>query len=249
MHSGRKCVILFYREKCMNNKFFKNHINLKDKNLKWYNTNLFYISTLIMTIAIIISYVVFKSYIDIITSVNNFWNVYLMTFSHGGVPHITFNIIMFILSSLLLERHFGSFTYLIMLIIIIPLANLTCFAVESFLFEYDTTWTGCGASCVTYFLLGFVCVVALFNYRKYFMSKNAFIFFIPLAINIFFSSVNSNNISSPADFFAHPSMSFMYAFRNTSGHFATFIAGLVIGVLIFTVLSTTKISNKKSSVQ
>lgn len=233
----------------MKSKFFKNYINLKDKNLKWFNINLYYVATMVMIVAMVIGYFVFKAQSDPIIYHNRFWNIFLMSFAHVNTVHITFNVIMFVLLSLLLERHFGSFTYFIMLMLLIPMANLSCFGAGSLLNHYST-WAGMGESCVNYFLFGFVLVLVAFNYRKYILSKNAFIFFIPLAFFIFLSSVNSSKISSPADFFAHPSMRFMDAlFTNTVGHFAPFIVGLVIGVLIFTILSTTKISNKKSLVQ
>lgn len=231
----------------MKNKFFKNWLNLKDKNLKWHNTNFFYVTTLAMVVGIVIGYFVFRSQADPIVYQNNFWNVYLMSFAHTTAVHITFNVIMFILLSLLLERHFGSFTYLIMLIFIIPIANLTCFAATSLLFNGNVRWAGMGESCVHNFLLGFVLVVAAFNYKKYILSKNAFIFFIPLAFIILFSSVNSNNIHSPAEFFANPSMKFMDAFyTNTAGHFAPFLVGVAIGLLIYTILLTTRVGCNKN---
>ena len=226
----------------MHNKFFKNYINLKDKNLKWYNLNFYYVATITMIVAMIIGYFTIKPYAP-----NSFWNIYVVSFTHVNAVHITFNVIMLVLLSLLLERHFGSFTYLIMLIFIIPLANLSCFATKSFLYTYDTKWSGAGESCVNYFLFGLVLVLVAFNYREYILSKNAFIFFIPLVFFIFLSSINSNNISTPSDFFTHPSMRFMDVFyTNTAGHFAPFIVGIIIGILIFTILSTTKISDKKN---
>ena len=228
------------------NNFFKGHVNLRDKNLKWHNTNFFYISTIVMVVAMVVIYSFFKSQIGEIATNHNFWNVYLMSFNHVSVVHVTFNAIMFVLLSLLLERHFGSFTYFIMLIFIIPLSNLTYFAAKALFVIGGGTWTGAGESCVNNFLLGFILVVAAFNYRKYVLSKNAFIFFIPLAIVIFLSSVNSNDVQTPADFFEHPSMRFMDVFyTNPAGHFAPFVVGIVVGLLIFTILSTTKLYNEK----
>lgn len=237
----------------MENSFFKNIINLKDKELKWHNTNFFYVSTILMIIAMIIGYVIFKSQTHPIVAQNNFWNVYLISFNHSDIVHITFNSIMFVLLSLLLERHFGSFTYFIMLLVIIPISNIAYFAAEALLianhYDYQVTWSGCGESCVNNFLLGFVLILVAFNYKKYIMSKNAYVFFIPFAINVFLSSVNSNDILTPADFFTNPSMRFMDVFyTNTAGHFYPFLVGIIIGVLIFTILFTYKVEKNKSQV-
>lgn len=227
-------------------KFFKNFLNDKCKDLKWFNTNFCYITTITFSLVLIICYFCFLPQIDSIATTNNFWNIYLMSFSHSGIVHLIFNVIMFILLSLLLERHFGSFTYFIMLILIIPLANITYFAVGVLRSPNDMTpWSGCGESCVNSFLMGMYLIVIFSHFKQYFLSKRIFLTLIPYILCIFFFSVDSSKISSPSEFFAHPSMTFMHAFRhNISGHFAPFIVGLVVSLLIYIILLTNKFHNK-----
>lgn len=228
-------------------KFFKNFINDKTKKLKWYNTNFFYLSTLLLATGMVIGYSIFKTQSNPITDSNNFWNVLLITFNHRDITHITFNIIMLMLISLMLERHFGSFTYLIMLICLIPIANLTYFALKSLLYNYDTEWSARGESCLNFCLIGFSLIVVAFNFKKYVMTKNAFVFFIPLAFNLFFTSVDTSHISTMEDFFAHPSMKFLMVFYNES-HYGPFFMGIIVGLLIYTIIKTTIIANKRDSV-
>lgn len=226
-------------------KFFQHFINDKDKELKWYNTNYFYAFTIVFSLILLLCYFCGNAAITKIAEHNNFWNIYMMTFDHDGVVHVTFNVIIFVLLSLLLERHFGSFTYFIMMIFIIPLANITCFATYGLLYG-DGTWSGAGESCVNCFLLGLYLVVVAIYVKQYVLSKRAFLTFIPLGIVIFLMSVDSSVISTPQDFFAHPQMQFMHAFTsNIAGHLAPFVMGIIVAALIYTILFTNRYIYKK----
>ena len=168
-----------------------------------------------------------------------------MSFNHADTVHVTFNVIMFVLLSLLLERHFGSFTYFLMILLIIPLSNIADFATSGLLHNY-TTWTGCGESCVNCFLFGMYLVIILIYFKQYILSKRAFLSIIPLCLTIFFFSVDSNAIATPKDFFTHPKMQFMHAFSsNISGHFAPFVVGIVVTALIYLIIFTNKFVYRK----
>ncbi len=210
-------------------------------------TNYYYATTIVFSFILTICYSFFLNKIDSVASTNNFWNIYLISFNHSGIIHITFNVIMFALISLLLERHFGSFVYCIMLIGVIPLSNITYFAAKSLL-KPTAKWSGCGESCVNCFLLGTYLVVISIYRKQYFMTKRIFLTLIPLALCLFFFSVNYSNISNPNQFFANPQLEFMYAFKkNVGGHFAPFIIGIIVSILIYLIAFTNKFINTDSN--
>lgn len=225
--------------------FYQNVINDKNKELKWYNSNFCYLTTIIFVGVLMLCFYMFNDKIGALATKNDIWNMYLPTFYHSDIVHVSFNAIMFALLSILLERHFGSFTYLLMLVAIIPLSNMAHYAAKGLLSaSHIALWTGCGESCVNCFLLGLYIVVAIAYFKQYILSFKAFLTFIPLALVLFFFSVDSSVISTPKEFFANPKIQFLHALTtNQTGHLAPLIVGVVVSILIYVIVLTNKFLN------
>ncbi len=151
-------------------KFFRSVINLKDKELNWFNCNFCYAATILMICIMLICNFLLATPIQNLINQDIRWNMIFCSFWYnGGNFHLLGNIMGLITLSVFVERHFGSLKYALLLFPCIPIANLACFAMLNY-------WGVGGFSCVEYFWYANIIWLLIFNFKTYFMGKFRWIF-------------------------------------------------------------------------
>ncbi len=155
-------------------KFFRSVINIKDKELNWFNCNFCYITTILMICIMLMCNFLFAKSIHNLLDQDMRWNMILCSFWYnGGNYHLLGNIMGLITFGVFTERHFGSIKFAILLFACIPIANLACFALCN-------SWDLGGFSCVEYFWYANIFWLLVFNFKRYFVGKFRWIF--PLVV-------------------------------------------------------------------
>lgn len=150
-------------------KFVANVLNPKHKQLRWYNHNLYYFTTIAVIGALCLCWFVFRQSLDFLVNQNQFWNVVFMPLRFADVGDLVGNIIGFAVVSFFLERHFGSFKYFMLVILSIVPSSVAVFA-----FTQSWAWVGFGS--VLFFLIGIFALVLILNFRGYFLGQFRWIF-------------------------------------------------------------------------
>jgi len=205
-------------------KFTINILNQKQKEIKVFNRNYFYLATFLFIGALVLTYFMFEKQIDQILLTNKLYNILLLPFQHADIGHLVGNIISFFVVSLFLERHFGSIKYLLLIIFIIPLSSIS-----TFLFSNSFAWVG--ESGVNYFLYSLFVVIVIFNFKDYILSKwqNIFTLFIIVAICLLMcwngsTSAFTENISEFFKFGVFTDL------LSNVGHWSSAIMGGAVGL-------------------
>ena len=150
-------------------KFDGNVLNPPHKKLRWFNRNLYYISTIAIVALLCVCHFLFKSQLEAIVESNLQWNVLLMPLIHKNIGNLIGNIIFFVIISIFLERHFGSFKYIFLTAFSFPLSSIAIYA-------FNGSWTGTGFTGVDYFMLALLVIVILYNFKGYIWGKCRWIF-------------------------------------------------------------------------
>ena len=159
--------------KKINTHFF----NPKQKEINWFNRNYFYLATLLVIGAWCLIYFMFDDQLAGLVEKSKYFNLFVMAFRHGDLGHLIGNAVSFFVVSLFLERHFGSFKYLLLTIIAIPLSSISVFL-------FSESWAWIGASGVNYFLYAIFVTVVIFNFKPYLAQKWQPIFTIIIIVLI-----------------------------------------------------------------
>jgi len=153
-------------------RFTNNVLNAKQKDLRGFNKNYFYLTTILFIGALFLCYYAFQDEIDNLVRESKYYNLFFVAFRHFDLGHIVGNVISFFVVSLFLERHFGSFKYLFLIVLGIPLSSISVFL-------FSGSWAWGGASGLNYFLYAIFFTVVLFNFKNYVIDRwqNLFTFF------------------------------------------------------------------------
>ena len=146
--------------KKINTHFF----NPKQKEINWFNRNYFYLATILFLGAMCLTYFMFQTQIDAIVEKSKYFNLFFMAFRHSNLGHLVGNCVSFFVVSLFLERHFGSFKYLLLTALAIPLSSISVF-----LFSNSFSWVG--ESGVNYFLYAVFVTIIIFDFKPYLAQK------------------------------------------------------------------------------
>ena len=219
-------------------KFTNNVVNAKQKELRVFNKNYFFLTTILFIGAMFLTYYCFEKQIDKIVETNKFYNIFLMVFRHGDLGHIVGNVISFFVVSLFLERHFGSLKYLFILIFAIPLSSMAVFLISG-----HFSWIG--ESALNYFLYALFVTVVLFNFKSYILDKwqNLFTFFTIGAICLIMCWCGSTEALTEniAEFFQFGAFTDLITNRS---HWSGAIMGTLVGMFAgFYSLCTAKRRN------
>ncbi len=167
-----------------------------------------------------------------------YWNIVLCSFRYVGNWQLLSNIMGFVVVSIFLERHCGSLKYLFLLLLIIPLANLTTFA-------FVSSWDWGGFSGVVYFLYASVLLNLIFNFKSYFVGKIKWLFPIIIIAGI----VIMMSLDWGGNGISDVKIVLFKRFTNI-GLMGPFITGIVVGLYsrIFAYKHKKANSNKNSEI-
>ncbi len=198
--------------------------NPKQKEIKWYNRNFYYLATILFIGAMCLTYFMFQNQIGELVEKSKYFNLFFMAFRHGSLGHLIANCFSFFVVSLFLERHFGSIKYLLLTIVAIPLSSIAVF-----LFSNSFMWRG--ESGVNFFMYALFVTVVIFNFKPYLAQKWQPIFTIIIialiCVLLCWNGDSSALTTNPAAFFKFGRFSSLVG--NTA-HWASAIMGAGVGL-------------------
>lgn len=214
-------------------KFFTAVINDKDKKLNWLNCNFFYAGILFMICLFVICYFL-KGPIEQLRKTNELWTIIIQSFTWGGGwPHMIGNIMGLITFGVFLERHFGTFKFLGLIFLAIPISNITCAA-------FELSWTAAGFSSVEYFMYANMLLIMIFNFKHYFVGKWRWVFPVAM-IGIMVMMMSWTWGGSGLNGVGME----LFCCWKTVGHAGPFVSGLCVG--LFANLYNFTIKNRADS--
>lgn len=150
-------------------KFDRTVLNPKHKALSFFNRNFFFLTTMLVVGLLCLCFFMFNQNIANLLQKNSLWNILLLPLQNDSVANLIANILAFVVVSLLLERHFGTLKYFVLIVLSIPLSSVAVFA-------FSQSWIGAGFSSVNYFLYALMLWALIFNFKGYFCGKARWIF-------------------------------------------------------------------------
>jgi len=209
-------------------------LNSKNRRLNWFNRNYFYLTTILMVGLLCLCFFVLHDSLEKLVNQNVYWNVVLMALRHRDVGHLVGNLIAFIVVSLFLERHYGSFKYFGLIVLAVPLSAVSTFA-------FSGSWTWAGFSGVNYFMFAVFCLCLILNFKTYFIGHVRWLFSLfVLALVLFVMCWNGNFSEWPNVYFSFGCFTDLIGIIS---HWAPFACGTLVG--LFTRLVTFDIKPKK----
>lgn len=122
--------------------------------------NYFYLGTVLYLIIILLCFAVFNEGIDKLVLKDGMWNTIVHTFRFDNKDQLILNILPFVVVSLFLEKHFGSFNYLFIILLGTPIVAITNLSVVS-LGLYKGLWL------LNFYLIGIFLITFISNFRDY----------------------------------------------------------------------------------
>lgn len=158
------------------------------KDVKWYNRNYFFAGTIaLLGVMFLIQYAI-KTDINKLISDNIYWSYLLEDLMFISVESLVVSAICIGIVSLFLEKYWGTFKYLVVVLVLLPILSLTVpTLIATYLLKNPDveSFTGVGVSFLTFALYGFAIVTMLFHLKKYILDGKHSIFnWIVLAIII-----------------------------------------------------------------
>lgn len=200
---------------------FNKFLNRSDKKLKWFNTNYFFLFSILLLIAWIvlnqtqIYNTISESFFDNVNSFNasesfNFFEFLKLTFMQSAVVNLS--IIILLPATIYFERKYGTVVTLLMFILFIPLSNIALFSISG--------PTGIARlSSTSFFTFAVFLIDFLFDIKRF---KNHKLEIIYPIITIIIGCVFMN-IGAEGGFFGR----LLY-----DCHLIPFIAGILIGFVL-----------------
>ncbi len=206
-------------------------IDDKSKNLHWWNRNYFFIATLIViTINLLIFKFANKWYFNIFTvdRLDHWSEVFYFSptlvsffnsFSHSNWQHVLLNMLCFLVAGIYIERKKGSFSTLLLVLFG---AYISGIAITTNLLNVNY-W---GYSGVNYFLYSYIIIDYLFSFKK--SERNKFnIILGAVVVALIYLASCFNGGTSKFSFTWYP-----YDLMHNMAHYSSFVAGIVIGLLV-----------------
>lgn len=222
-----------------------NILDDKTKTLKWWNRNYFYIATIVIALVNIILFATCGSnwegqFDPGFTRWSEFFNIaplwrqFLNNFSHSNWQHCLLNMLCFIICGGWLERRKGSFALTGLVLLMSAVASAFVTAVHG-------SYASHGFSGVNYALYAYAIIDYIFLFfRKETRSRVNVISGAILMGLIYFASCFDGGVRQ-VSFRIYP-----YDFLNNVGHYASFVAGLIIAIAV-QVVKIFSAYEKKSS--
>ncbi len=214
------------------------------KTLKWWNRNYFFIATIFIALVNIILYAAggsnwetqfnpgFTAWSEFF-NLSLIWRQFLNNFSHANWQHCLLNMLCFVICGSWLERRKGSFA-LVGLVLLMSLVG------SAFVTSVNGSYQWHGFSGVNYALYAYAIIDYIFLFRKETRSRENVISGAILMGLIYFAACFDGGVTQ-VSFRIYP-----YDFLHNVGHYASFVAGLIIAIVI-QVVKIFSILEKKSS--
>lgn len=216
----------------------------RTKTLRWWNRNYFFIATVFIALINIILYALGgpnweKQFDPGFTGWSEFFNItplwreFLNNFSHANWQHCLLNMLCFVICGGWLERRKGSFA-------LVGLVLLMSVSGSAFVTAVHGSYRNHGFSGVNYALYAYAIIDYIFLFRKETRSRENVISGAILMGLIYFAACFDGGVSG-VSFRIYP-----YDFLYNVGHYASFVAGLIVAIVV-QVVKIFSMSEKKPS--
>ena len=205
-------------------------INDNTKTLKWWNRNYFFIAVILVVLVNIILYAAcgsnwqsqfdpgFSAWEELF-NISPLWRQFLNNFSHANWQHCLLNMLCFVICGGWLERRKGSFALIGLVILMSVVGSAFVTAVRGS-YHYH------GFSGVNYALYAYAIVDYIFLFRKETRScENVTSGSILMGL-IYIAACFDGGVDK-VSFRIYP-----YDFLHNVGHYASFVAGLIIAIVV-----------------
>ncbi len=188
-------------------------VDVKQKELKWFNRNYFYLTTVCLITLFCMCFVFLDSQIGGLIE-NKYWNLILSTFKHNSLIHLICNMVFFFLISLFLERHYGSFVYLLIFVFAVPFTNMSMFAI--------TQSTNFNGECAINFFMYAVAIVTVLVRINWYASWRIFFPLIEVGFALLYMSMSCDTATNPSELLA---ISFLSNLIFVEAHWSAMVIG------------------------
>lgn len=214
--------IITARKKDM--KFFDD----KNKNLKWYNRNYFYIGTIIVIVLNILLFAILgNNYAkDIgghhvwngVFDISNMLRSFVDVFVHGDWQHVLLNMLCFAFCGIYIERKLGTINFILLILGFSFLAGNITTAARNSVNHYGAS--GLNYFCYAYITLDYIfCFIQKKQYKTNIILGAIILFCIYVAISF--------NIDNTIRFMFYP-----YNLIYNAAHYSSFFAGIIVTLMI-----------------
>ena len=210
--------------------------NDKTKEVRWWNRNYFFLTTLLVIGGIIAIYAFVGTKIYVGSpetyswyeqiNFSNYFQNFLNSFFHLSWGHVIGNSICFFLCGLYLERKVGSFPFLFLTILFAAVSSAFVGANN-----LSTNWVG--LSCTIYALQGYIITDYFFSFAKSRRSKfNVIWGTIFLVFNVFSMCVITKGGTLFKVWEWEVGITLFQNLLYNGGHYTGLLSGLIIGLLL-----------------
>lgn len=188
-------------------------VDVKQKELRWFNRNYFYITTICLITLFCMCYFFLNSQLAGIIE-NKYWNLILSTFKHNSLIHLICNMVFFFIISLFLERHYGSLVYLLIFIFAVPFTNMAMFAI--------TQSTNFNGECAINFFMYAVAIVTVIVRLNWYLNWRIFFPLIEVGFALVYMSMSCDTATSVGELLA---ISFLSNLIFVEAHWSAMVIG------------------------
>ena len=184
-----------------------------------------YLGTLLFIAILLICHFAINDNIQEVVAKEGMMNVLLSPFRFDSDDHSILGVLPFFIVSIFLEKHYGSFNYLLMILLGIPLVSLTNLTiVQAGVYK--------GLDLLNYFLVGIFLVTVIFNYKDYRSNyKRAILPILVVALIMALSSWNITQVLNVKEIESLLEFDFLCHLKNSFNNRTALFVGAIIGFL------------------
>lgn len=174
--------------------------------------NYFYLGTVLYLVIILLCFAVFNEGIDKLVLKDGMWNTVVHTFRFDNKDQLILNILPFVVVSIFLEKHYGSFNYLFIILLGTPIAALANLSVISWgLYK--------GLGLLNFYLIGIFLITVIFNFKDYRSNlKRIALPLIVLLLLVLLISWNVNQVLGVKEIKDLLEFKFLYTVKGDAGY-------------------------------